>query len=194
MSDFAFYFHMGWEHIISPDALDHLMFIAALAAVYLLRDWKKVLVLITAFTFGHALTLLLSVKEWVSVPGRLVEWLIPLTIMLTAASNIVSAHTNKRAFAARTNYFLAFFFGLIHGLAFANLLRMLLAADQNFATAMVSFSLGLEVGQVLVVLVILLLGSLYAGLLKLPRRWWITGISAIVFMLALEMFINRWPF
>lgn len=191
MSDFPFYFQMGWEHMLSPDALDHIMFIAALAAIYVWRQWKQVLILITAFTVGHSVTLALSVTGWINAPVWLIELLIPLTIMLTAIGNIVQrAQTIS---PLRINYAFALFFGLIHGLAFANLLQMLLAADQNFAAAMVSFSIGLELAQVLVVAFVLLLAFIFISLLKLNRRWWIRGISAIVFALALEMFISRWP-
>lgn len=88
MTDFRFYFGIGWQHIINVAALDHLLFIAVLAAIYLLKDWKQVLVLITAFTLGHTVTLVLSVKEWVTANSNWVEFLIPCTIAVTAISNL----------------------------------------------------------------------------------------------------------
>src|SRR5689334_798150 len=108
MGDFGFYFDLGWEHIISTDALDHQLFIAALAAIYLLNDWKRVLILVTAFTIGHSLTLILSVLDIIRFPSVWVEFLIPLTIVVTAISNLF-----QRKFTAsslRINYFLALFF------------------------------------------------------------------------------------
>src|SRR6476619_774508 len=114
MNDFVFYFQMGWEHIISKTALDHIFFIAALAAIYMLRDWKQVLVLVTAFTVGHTITLILSTKNIVEVNSSLVEFLIPCTIIVTAISNFFQKNFTPRAI--RINYFLALFFGLIHGL------------------------------------------------------------------------------
>src|SRR5215203_6971632 len=112
MSDFGFYFKLGWEHIISIEALDHQLFIAALAAIYLLKDWRQVLILVTAFTIGHSLTLALSVLDIIRIPAKLVEFLIPLTIVITAICNLFQTRFTPRSI--RINYFLALFFGLIH--------------------------------------------------------------------------------
>ena len=191
MNDFSFYFGIGWEHILNIEALDHLLFIAALAAIYMLKDWKQVLVLVTAFTVGHTITLILSTKEILTVNDQWVEFLIPCTIGLTALSNLQVKNFTPRAI--RINYFLALFFGLIHGLAFANTLRMILATNQSFALSMFSFSLGLEAGQVLVVILVLLLAQLFIGVLKIKRWQWVFFVSAIVFALALAMAVERWP-
>ena len=191
MNDFSFYFGIGWEHILNIEALDHLLFIAALAAIYMLKDWKQVLVLVTAFTVGHTITLILSTKEIITVNDQWVEFLIPGTIGLTALSNLLVKNFTPRAI--RINYFLALFFGLIHGLAFANTLRMILATNQSFALSMFSFSLGLEAGQVLVVILVLLLAQLFIGVLKIKRWQWVFFVSAIVFALALAMAVERWP-
>ncbi len=191
MNDFSFYFKLGWEHIITLDALDHLLFIAALAAIYMVKDWKQVLILVTAFTIGHTITLILSTKEWITVDESLIEFLIPCTIVITAITNLFQKSFTAKA--VRINYALALVFGLIHGLAFANILRMILAADQSFALSMFSFSLGLETGQILVVLLILLLAQLFINLLKVDRRHWVIFVSATVFALALKMALERWP-
>lgn len=191
MEDFGFYFGLGWEHIISLDALDHILFVAVLAAIYMLRDWKQVLILITAFTVGHSITLVLSTKQWVEVEERLIEFLIPCTIAITAIANLFQKSFTPKAI--RINYFLALFFGLIHGLAFANLLRMILAKEQDFAFSMFSFSAGLETGQILVVLLVLLIGEAVIRLLKVERKHWVIFVSAAVFALSLEMAIERWP-
>ena len=190
MNDFSFYFKIGWQHIITIEALDHILFIAALAAIYMLRDWKQVLILVTAFTVGHTVTLILSTKQMVDVNSNLVEFLIPCTIVVTAISNLFQKNFTPRS--VRINYFLALFFGLIHGLAFANTLRMILASDQSFALSMFSFSLGLELGQVLIVFFILLLSQLLIGVLKIERKHWVIFLSAGVFALALEMALERW--
>ncbi len=191
MNDFSFYFKIGWEHIINIAALDHILFIAALASIYVLQDWKQVLILITAFTIGHTISLVLSTKEIVSVDDRLVEFLIPCTIIVTAISNFFQ--TSFDAKSIRINYFLALFFGLIHGLAFANTLRMILASDQSFALSMFSFSVGLEAGQILIVVLILLLCELFTKAMKLQRRYWVIIVSAAVFVMALIMAVNRLP-
>src|SRR6476660_9170644 len=103
MSDFSFYFKIGWEHIITIEALDHILFIAALAAIYVLKDWRQVLILVTAFTIGHTITLVLSAKELVEVKESLVEFLIPCTIIVTAISNLFQRSFTPRAI--RINYF-----------------------------------------------------------------------------------------
>ena len=191
MNDFIFYFKIGWEHIIDWSAVDHILFIAALAAIYMLKDWRQVLILVTAFTIGHAITLILSAKNIIRVNDQIVEFLIPCTIVITAISNLfLKTFTSK---SVRINYFLALFFGLIHGLAFAQTLKWMLASDQSFWTAWLSFSIGLELGQILVVLMILLLAQILVGFLKLSRYYWVTIVSVLVLALALNIVIERWP-
>ena len=191
MNDFSFYFGLGWEHIISWAALDHLLFIAALAAIYSLKDWKQVLILVTAFTVGHSITLVLSAKEWMQVDSSLIEFLIPCTIAFTAITNLFQRSFTPKAI--RINYFLALFFGLIHGLAFANLLKEIMAKDQDFAFSMFSFSVGLESGQILIVALVLLLCELFVRMLRVDRRHWVIFLSAAVFALSLEMAAQRRP-
>lgn len=129
MQDFLFYLQLGWEHIISLDALDHQLFLLVLMAVYNYQDLKKILILITAFTLGHSATLVLSSLEIVQIPSKWIEFLIPVTIFLTALDNILFSKKQNRLI--RTNYFLALFFGLIHGLGFANTVKIMLAEEQN---------------------------------------------------------------
>jgi hypothetical protein len=191
MNDFSFYFPLGWEHIMTLNALDHILFIAALAAIYTLKDWKQVLILVTAFTVGHTITLVLSTKELIQVEEGLTEFLIPCTIVITAIANLFQRSFTPKA--VRVNYFLALAFGLIHGLAFANILRMILAEEQSFALAMFSFSVGLECGQVLIVLLVLVVCQAFIQFLKVERKHWVIFVSAAVFALSLEMSVQRWP-
>lgn len=189
MGDFGFYFGLGWEHIISKDALDHQLFIAALAAIYLLKDWKQVLILVTAFTIGHSLTLALSVSDIFRLPSGLVEFLIPVTIVITAFSNLFQKTFTARSI--RINYFLALFFGLIHGMGFANSIRFIMAEDQNLGWSLFGFNVGLEAGQVVVVLLLLLLAHVIVNKLKVSRRDWVFFLSSGVFALALKMSLDR---
>lgn len=189
MGDFGFYFRLGWEHIISADALDHQLFIAALAAIYLLKDWKQVLILVTAFTIGHSLTLALSILDIVRFPTNWVEFLIPVTIVITAFSNLFQKKFTARS--VRINYFLALVFGLIHGMGFANSLRFMLAKDQNLGWSLLGFNLGLEAGQIVVVLILLLIAVLIVNLLKVNRRDWVIFLSAAVFGLAFKIALER---
>jgi len=191
MSDFGFYFKLGWEHIISIGALDHQLFILALAAIYLLKDWKQVLILVTAFTIGHSITLALSVFDIIRFSAKWVEFLIPCTIVFTATINLFQKSFTPRS--VRINYFLALFFGLIHGMGFANSIRFMLASDQSIGWGLFGFNVGLEVGQIVVVLVILLFSTILITLFKVNRRDWVIFASAGVFGLALKMALERNP-
>ena len=191
MQDFSFYFQIGWQHIINWEALDHLMFIAALSAIYLLKDWKQVLILVTAFTIGHSLTLVLSVFDIIRFNSKWVEFLIPCTIVITAFTNLFQK--NFTAKSIRINYFLALSFGLIHGMGFANALRIMLAKDQSFGWDLLGFNLGLEAGQIVVVVVLLAVAAVILNVFKVNRREWVIFLSAAVFSVALQMAFDRKP-
>ena len=190
MNDFTFYFGYGWEHIISWDALDHLLFITALTAIYSPRTWKQVLILITAFTIGHSLTLGLSVYDVIRLNSKWVEFLISITILVTSVFNIFS---KKRNGSLRLNYFLALFFGLIHGMGFANTIRFMLARDQHIAWPLFGFNLGLEAGQIIVVCVTLSVFYLVVDKGGLSQKWWVWTLSGIAFFISLYMAFTRWP-
>lgn len=192
MQDFLFYLKLGWEHIISMDALDHILFVLALAAVYSFNDLKKIIILVTAFTIGHSITLVLSVFNILSVPSAWVEFLIPLTIVITAIDNILMRSHQKTLMSM--NYYLALFFGLIHGMGFANLARMTLAKEQSLAVPLLGFNIGLELGQIAVVLVILIILFILLNIFKVNRKDWILFISSAVFALSLQMTLERIPF
>lgn len=192
MSDFSFYFVMGWQHIISADALDHQLFILALACVYSIRDIKRVLILVTAFTIGHSLTLALSVYDVIRFSSKWVEFLIPCTIFITALNNIFQVE--RRDASARINYYLALCFGLIHGMGFANAIRIMLAKDQTIGWGLFGFNVGLEAGQIFVVAIILIVGILFLNIFKVKRRDWVFFLSAGVFALSLKMALERLPF
>lgn len=201
MQDFTFYFQLGWHHIISWDALDHILFVLAISAIYILSDWKQVLVLVTAFTIGHSLTLALSVYDVIRVNDKLVEFLIPCTIIATAVFNIFQKDFSKRSL--RFNYLLALFFGLIHGLGFANTIRFMLAKDQQIGWSLFSFNAGLEAGQIVIVFCILFTSFLIVNrgvnfgeklTLTVKRKWWVWSLSALAFYIALNMVIDRWIF
>jgi hypothetical protein len=189
MQDFTFYLQQGWHHILSWDALDHILFILALCAVYLLSNWKQVLVLVTAFTIGHSITLALSAFNLLAINDNLVEILIPCTILATAIFNVLQKDFSAKNL--RLNYFLALLFGLIHGLGFANTLRFMLAKGQSIGWSLFSFNVGLEMGQIVVVTIILLVSYLMVDILKLQRKWWVWALSAVAFCIALKIIIER---
>src|SRR5689334_21848143 len=189
MSDFGFYFKLGWQHIISWNALDHQLFILALATIYILHDWKQVLILVTAFTIGHSITLALSVLDIIRLPGDWVEFLIPCTIVVTAATNLFQRDCTKKS--VRVNYSLATFLSLIHGMGFANALRFMLAQDQQLGLNLFAFNIGLEVGQITLVTVILLAAYLMISRWGVNRREWVIFLSASAFALSLKMVLER---
>ena len=191
MQDFLFYLQLGWEHIISKDALDHQLFILALIAIFSFRDWKKVLILVTAFTIGHSLTLVLSALDVFRFPSDWVEFLIPCTIVFTALDNIIFSKNEKKLI--QLNYYLALLFGLIHGMGFANSVRMMLASEQDITLPLFGFNVGLELGQIVVVAIALFLHYIFSEVLKLSNKIWIYIISVPIFIFALKMALERIP-
>lgn len=191
-SDFLFYFDLGWSHIVSLDALDHQLFILALVAIYTTKQIKQILILITAFTIGHSATLALSTLDIIRFDSTWVEFLIPCTIFITALVNLFK--NGKRGKSVQINYFLALFFGLIHGMGFANSVRMMLAKDQYIGWGLFGFNLGLEVGQIVFVILTLLTSSIILYFFKVRQRDWVIFLSSAVFALALQMALQRIPF
>lgn len=189
MDDFSLYFSIGWGHIISIDALDHILFVVALSAIYLFKDWKKVLILVTAFTIGHSLTLALSVYDIVRINDNLVEFLIPVTILVTAVFNLFQKDFSPKKL--QLNYFFALFFGLIHGLGFANSIRFMLAKSESIGWPLLSFNLGLEAGQIVIVFLILLLCYVAVTILKLPRKIWVYILSSVALIFSVQMILER---
>lgn len=189
MQNLGFYFDLGWHHIVNWGALDHLLFVLVLSAVYVIPDWKKVLILVTAFTLGHTLTLVLSMIDLFRINDKLVEILIPGTIVITAIFNLFGSSLGSSAL--RRNYFFAFFFGLIHGLGFANAIRFLMGKDDRIAFNLLGFNIGLEAGQIVVVTGVLFLSYLVVNKVGLKRKWWISGLSYLALVLACGMIWDR---
>jgi len=191
-SDFLFYFELGWSHIVSLDALDHQLFILVLIAVYTAKQLKQILILVTAFTVGHSVTLALSTLDIIRFDSKWVEFLIPCTIFITAVANLLKNDKRKRSI--QLNYYLALFFGLIHGMGFANSVRMMLAKDQYIGWGLFGFNLGLEVGQITFVALTMLISGIFLYFFKVRQRDWVIFVSSAVFALALQMALQRIPF
>lgn len=185
------FFGLGWEHIISWDALDHILFILSLALIYRIWQWKQVLILVTGFTVGHFLTLLLSVTDVIRADAVWVEFLIPLTIVIMALYNLFNAKLQPAS--SSSPYILALIFGLVHGLGYANAIRFVLVEEQSLGWSLFAFNLGLEIGQIVVVLAALILGELVLRYTPLQRRHWVLVISSAVLLLSLNMVIHRIP-
>ena len=192
MQDFMLYLKLGWEHIVSLDALDHQLFVLVLMAVFVFKDWKKILWVVTAFTIGHSITLALSVFDILRAPAKWVEFLIPLTIVITALDNILMR--NKPQNLMKMNYYLALFFGLVHGMGFANTARMMMSKEESIFVPLLGFNIGLEVGQIAVVVVIMILHFVMLTLFRVNKKEWVMFVSSAVFALALKMALERIPF
>lgn len=191
MSEFRLYFSLGKDHILDyVNGYDHILFVIVLCALYVSRDWKKVLILVTAFTIGHSTTLALSTLNVITVKGELVEFLIPLTIFITAVSNLFKSENNISDRPVQMNYFYAAFFGLIHGLGFSNYLRSILRKDESIVTQLFAFNLGLEVGQIIVVVLFMSISFILVDLFGLNRRDWKMVISSAVAGIALILMKN----
>ena len=192
MQEFSLYFELGWQHILDWKGLDHLLFIAALCGVYMLSDWRKILILVTAFTIGHSLSLAFSVFDYILIPSKFIEFLIPITIMVTAIFNMLSKKVSQAKFSPI--YFLALGFGLIHGLGFSNYLKSLLGKSNNIVAELLSFNVGLEFGQIIIVFSVLIISFFTIHFLKVRRREWNLFLSSAIFGIALMMMLERFPF
>lgn len=190
MDELGIYLHLGFKHIIDIKGSDHILFVLALTLRYYWTDWKKLLVLITAFTIGHSITLALSTLNWVNFPVDIVELLIPVTIVFTAFSNFwVKDFSFKAKYPLI--YFLALFFGLIHGLGFSNYLKSLLGKEESILGPLFSFNIGLEIGQLLIVGVILIISFIFVYVFRVQRLRYVQIGTGIVLALALNMVLDR---
>lgn len=190
MSTFSLYFDLGLTHILDINGYDHILFVIALCAIYLLSDWKKVLVIVTAFTIGHSITLALSTLNILTVNPSLIEFLIPVTIFVTAMSNVFRKNKGLYPQGGQLNYAFALLFGLIHGMGFSNYLRSLLGKDESIIMQLLAFNLGLEIGQIIIVVFFLLLSYLFVNLMQVARRDWRLVISAAIAGIALTLMLD----
>ncbi len=198
MSDFTLYLRLGFEHIADLQGYDHILFIVALCAVYMLQDWRELVWLVTAFTVGHSVTLALATLDLVRIPSDVVEFLIPVTIVATALVNIVakpnaSPQLARSSRIKRTKYGLALGFGLIHGLGFSNFLRSLLGAEESLFVPLLAFNIGLELGQLAIVGGFLLTAWLLVRKAGMIHREWTLVLSGAAGGIALLMLLERWP-
>jgi hypothetical protein len=192
MNDFIFFFKLGWSHIISMEALDHLYFIGVLAISYSFKKWKQVLVLVTAFTIGHSLTLILSVLDIIRFNTEHVEFAIPCTIIFSAGVNMMAQKEISRAISFQ--YILALLFGLVHGMGYANAIRFMLFSGKGLGMALFGFNLGLESGQIFVVLLILFFVLVTQRYKICTHRKLVMLFSALILVLSLKMAVERFPF
>ncbi|MDX8339857.1 HupE/UreJ family protein [Draconibacterium sp. IB214405] len=189
MSLFEMYLKLGFKHIIDIHGFDHIVFVLVLCAGYNLNQFKKVLILITAFTIGHSITLALSTLKILSVSSDLIEFLIPATICITAIANILPF----KAKSNRVVYVLTLFFGLIHGLGFSNYLKQLLGRESNILTPLLAFNVGLELGQILILAIYFSLLFITVQLFKIRNDFWRIFVSGMAFGISVILMIDKGP-
>lgn len=186
MNQFELYFSLGITHILDFEGYDHILFVIALCSIYTISDWRKILVLVTAFTIGHSLTLALATLKFISVNAELIELLIPVTIAITSGSNLMNTQAKDGKWI-QLNYLFALFFGLIHGLGFSNFLKSLLGRESSIIEPLLAFNLGLELGQIVIVVAFLALTFIILNVLKIKQKLWIQIISSAVLILSIFM-------
>jgi hydrogenase/urease accessory protein HupE len=193
MSTFRMYMQLGTSHIVDLVGYDHILFITALCAVYALHQWRNILILVTAFTIGHSITLALASLHVISIPSALIELLIPVTIFLTGLWNVFQRTEEVQTWLHRIKYGTALFFGLIHGLGFSNYLRSLLGIEENIVMPLFAFNIGLEIGQIIIVTIVLTFSVLLVNVLGVRRRDWNLVLSGAAMGVALILIIQRIP-
>ncbi|MFL3000687.1 MAG: HupE/UreJ family protein [Cytophagales bacterium] len=188
MEEFKIWFSVGFDHILNIQALDHILFVLALVVIYKPTRIKQIVLLITAFTVGHSITLIISALELISYDQKIIEFAIPLTIVITSINNIISRKQDQSK-SVGINYFIALIFGLIHGLGFANYLKALLFKG-NIILELFSFNVGIEVAQLVVVSAFLIISYLGSNYLFRKRENWVLFVSSVIFGISLMLTLN----
>ena len=191
MGDFGFYLREGFLHITDWKGYDHILFVLALCLPYPAKNWRQVLILITAFTIGHSITLALSVFNRILISSSWIEFLIPVTILITALENVRRNNTDQTQ--NRWRYGSALLFGLIHGMGFSNYLKSMLGKDESIITQLLAFNVGLELGQLLIVVAVFLITFVFVQLLNIKRSNWTLFVSGGIFGISLIMALERLP-
>lgn len=190
MSQFLLYFQLGVRHILDINGLDHVLFIIALCSVYILKDWRKVLILVTAFTVGHSVTLALSTFSIVLVRTEIIEFLITLTIFVTAFFNLFKKQFTFQPKRLQANYLFALLFGLIHGFGFSNYLKSILGTESGILLELFAFNLGIELGQIVVVMIFLSITYILINIFSVPRRDLNLVVSAGIAAIAITLMMD----
>ena len=185
---FKTYLELGFDHILDLNAYDHILFVMTLCVIYAVAQWKQILILVTAFTIGHSVTLALSTLGLVNIPGRLIEYLIPVTIILTAVYNIFKVRADNKKITLHYN--LAAFFGLIHGLGFSNYLKALLGSEEDLVVPLLAFNIGVELGQLIIVAITIAITMLLVKILGLKQKYWVWAVSTLAILVSFKLIID----
>jgi len=193
MEIFWFYIKLGLGHVLDLNAYDHILFLMALTIPYSFKLWRRVLILVTIFTLTHCLSLALSVYKLVEVDVAWIEFLIPVTILLTALFNLKDGLSKQNTQSFKVQSAATGFFGLIHGFGFSNYFKMLMAGEEEKLNPLLGFATGIELSQIVVILCVLLLAVLLEKGLNMPRKYFVLGTTSIVILITIPMMVNTWP-
>ena len=191
MTEFFLYLKLGLTHVLDWQAYDHVLFLIVLVAAYNFSNWKRIIILVSLFTLGHTISLLLANFNMVLVSSKWIEFLIPVTILITAIYNLGASGKNNRSEKVGLFYVITLFFGLIHGFGFATYFKMI--SGGNEILPLLEFALGVEIAQILVVGAVLILNFIFQTIFRFSKRDWVLVISSIVLGVIIPMLQNTWP-
>jgi hypothetical protein len=191
MSEFLIYFQIGLKHVLDIHAYDHVLFLIALTVPYSFKDWKRILLLVSVFTIGHTLALLLSVFGIIAIKVNIVEFLIPITILITALFHLFTAGKATKNEGINLIFLVTLFFGLIHGLGFSNYFKTILGGSATSKLIPLGeFALGIEVAQLVVVFVVLLISYIVQTVFRFSKRDWALVMSAFIIGVVIPMIVE----
>lgn len=199
MDEFWLYLEVGYRHILDIKAYDHIVFLLALSAVFSLRQWKSLVICLTAFTIGHSATLILSVLDIFTMDPEFIELLIPATIVVTGILNTFERQDSRQhAFSANKKprtyflrYSMALLFGLIHGLGFSYYLKSLLLAEDDLILPLVGFNLGIELGQIIFIIGLLLVAFVWITVMNRRKYHWNLFLSGAAVGIASMLLVEK---
>ncbi|WP_299776757.1 HupE/UreJ family protein [uncultured Formosa sp.] len=190
LDDFLFYVQYGINHVLDINGYDHVLFLLVLTVAYIFKDWKRVLILVSLFTLGHTISLILAAYDVVKINGALVELLIPITIFVMAVYNIFTAGKTIQK-GVGLLFFSALFFGVIHGLGFAREFHLLIGGSSAKLLPLLEFALGIEAAQIIIVFVVLFFSYIMQTVFRFSKRDWILVISSVVIGLVIPMIMGN---
>lgn len=191
MQEFWVYFNIGLKHVLDINGYDHVLFLIALCVPYAFKDWKRVLLLVTLFTVGHTISLILSVYGVIQVKANLIEFLIPITILITALFHLFTAGKSNKKESISFVASVTLFFGIIHGLGFSNYFKSILpGSSSDKLLPLLEFALGIEAAQIIVVIIVLIISYLVQTVFRFSKRDWTLVASAFVCGVVVPMIIE----
>lgn len=190
LENFWFNVEYGVNHVLDINGYDHVLFLMVLTVPYLFKDWKRVLLLVSTFTLGHTLSLVLAAYGAVRINAQVVEFLIPITILIVALFNVFTAGKGAQKEKVGVLFLSTLFFGLIHGLGFAREFHIFSGDSNNKFLLLLEFALGIEIAQIIIVFVVLFLGYIGQTIFRFSKRDWVMVISAIVVGLVIPMIMD----